>query len=208
MTGLDKDGWERHWRRDGRAGSMSANPPNPHLVDEIGGLKPGSALDAGCGAGAEAIWLASEGWSVTAVDISATALAVAAERAATGDASDRIRWVEADLSAWEPGTAFDLVATHYAHPETPQLDFYERIAEWVAPGGTLLVVGHLHAHESGGHDHRPPAEVSVDAASVAARLADPKWKVITADERARAMPGPDGRTATIHDVIVRAARRA
>lgn len=210
MNGLDRDGWERHWQqgRNGGPGSMSANGPNPYLVSEIGGLKPGSALDAGCGAGAEAIWLASADWNVTAVDISATALAIAAERAATGAGADRIRWVEADLSVWDPGTAFDLVATHYAHPETPQLEFYDRIAEWVAPGGTLLIVGHLHTHESTGHDHHPPAEVSIDAASVASRLSAPEWKVITADERARTMPRQDGHTATIHDVVVRATRRA
>ncbi|WP_199044614.1 class I SAM-dependent methyltransferase [Glycomyces salinus] len=208
MTELDKDGWERHWRRgrDGEPGSMSANPPNPYLVEEIGGLAPGSALDAGCGAGAEAIWLASAGWRVTAVDISPTALAIAAERAATGAAADRIRWVEADLSVWDPGTGFDLVATHYAHPATPQLDFYDRIAEWVAPGGTLLIVGHLHTHDTTGHDHRPPAEVSVDAAAVSARLPGPRWRIATAGERARTLPGPDGRATTIHDVIVRATR--
>ena len=53
-----------------------------------------------------------------------------------------MEWVEADLGVWDPGTRFDLVTTHYAHPAMPQLDFYERIAGWVAPGGTLLVVGH------------------------------------------------------------------
>ncbi|WP_328995200.1 TPMT family class I SAM-dependent methyltransferase [Kribbella sp. NBC_01245] len=229
--GFDKEYWEQHWQqnRTGSPGSMGTNPPNPHLVREVGGLMPGTALDAGCGAGTEAIWLASQGWQVTAADLSTEALTRAAahaattesaahaatsesaahaamsesadraavsgavdhaarsesaDRAATSESADRaatsetadraatsetadraamsgvserVRWVEADLSVWDPGTRFDLVTTHYAHPAMPQLEFYDRIAEWVAPGGTLLIVGHLHTHsaptDAHGHSH-------------------------------------------------------
>ena len=101
---------------------------------------PGTALDAGCGEGAEALWLASRGWHVTAADIAAEALARAASRAAAQTpASGLVRWVEADLTTWAPETQFDLVTTNYAHPAMPQLAFYQRIAEWVAPGGTLCL---------------------------------------------------------------------
>ena len=70
-------------------------------------------------------------------------------------------WVEADLTSWEPERRFDLVTTHYAHPAMPQLAFDERISEWVAPGGTLLIIGHLHDPASTGHGHHPPAEATV-----------------------------------------------
>ena len=53
--------------------------------------------------------------------------------------TDRVQWVRADLSVWEPESTYDLVTTHYAHPAMPQLDFYDRIASWVTPGGTLLI---------------------------------------------------------------------
>ncbi len=112
---------------------MGGSPPNPYLARETAGLAPGTALDAGCGAGAEAIWLASRGWDVTAADISSEALAHAAGRAAEGGVSGHLRWVEADLSIWSPDTRFDLVMTHYAHPAMPQLEFYDRIGAWVAP---------------------------------------------------------------------------
>ncbi|MEJ2857172.1 MULTISPECIES: SAM-dependent methyltransferase [unclassified Saccharothrix] len=111
---FDKRYWEQHWQ-----GSTGEHPPNPHLVAEAGGLAPGTALDAGCGTGAEAIWLASRGWQVTAADISSEALARAAERATANGVSERLRWVEADLGAWAPDTRFDLVTTHYAAAASP-----------------------------------------------------------------------------------------
>jgi SAM-dependent methyltransferase len=55
--------------------------PNPQLVEEAGDLAPGTALDAGCGEGADAIWLASRGCQVTAVDIATNALRRAQEHA-------------------------------------------------------------------------------------------------------------------------------
>ena len=147
-----------------------------------------------------------------AVDISAAALARAAEQAAVGSPAEEIDWVEADLSVWEPDRQFDLVMTHYAHPAIPQLNFYERIAKWVAPGGTLLIVGHLHHHGANhGHDHaddrQPPEETLVTAEAVTALLDPPAWEVITADEVSRVMNGGDGATVELHDVIVRAIRR-
>jgi SAM-dependent methyltransferase len=212
---FDEDYWEQHWQDRRGAGSLST-PPNPHLAREAGGLTPGTALDAGCGAGAEAIWLAEHGWQVTAADISSGALAAAADRAAASRAAERVQWVTADLGVWVPGRQFDLVTTHYAHPAMPQLEFYDRIARWVAPGGTLLIVGHLHTHGAPGRDHghgdgdgdgddsRPPAEASVTAAAVTARLADAEWEVVTAEERHRTVVGPDGREVALDDVVVRA----
>jgi SAM-dependent methyltransferase len=211
---FDKQYWEHHWRQGG--GSMS---PSPYLATELACLTPGTALDAGCGAGAEALWLAAQGWHVTAVDISAEALAQAAARAADRGTSDRVVWVEADLSVWHPDNRFDLVTTHYAHPAMPQLDFYARLADWVAPGGTLLIVGHLaRGADAGhgpdrGHDHGhargqlPPPEASVTAADVAARLGTTDWQVVTADERHRTLGGDRPGPADLYDVVVRAVRR-
>jgi SAM-dependent methyltransferase len=182
---------------------MGSNPPNPYLSREISGLTPGTALDAGCGGGAEAIWLASHGWRVTAADISSEALALAAERAATSGNPEGLQWVEADLSVWSPKAQFDLVMTHYAHPAMPQLEFYDRIAGWVAPRGTLLIVGHLHTPDSTGHGH--PAEVSATPAAITARMDDTEWEIVTAEEHVRTLTGKGGRA--LHDVVVRATLR-
>lgn len=213
--GFDKEYWEQRWQSGAMddPGAVKLNPPNPYLAPAVGDLVPGRALDAGCGAGAEAIWLATQGWQVTAADISAAALVRAAERAATTDAAERLKWIEADLSAWEPDGQFDLVMTHYAHPAIPQLEFYDRIAEWVAPGGTLLIVGHLHGHADGGHGHGdghedgPPAEASATADTVRNRFDSTAWEIVRADEHRRTVAGRGGHETTLHDFVVRARRR-
>ena len=232
---FDKDYWEQHWQTrtgDGQgadhadaAASAYQHRVNPYLTHEIRGLAPGTALDAGCGAGTEAVWLAANGWHVTAADISATALAQARTRAETthpAEVTQRVQWVEADLEIWDPGRTFDLVTTHYAHPTMPQLDFYERIASWVAPGGTLLIVGHLHHHcvhghgeahgdgQAHGHGHGydgPPEKATTTASAISARFDCADWEVITAEEVSRTVTAPDGRQVQLHDVVVRVCRR-
>lgn len=208
--GFDKDYWEQHWHTAhlDRHGAIVENFPHPYLDSELSGLVPGTALDAGCGTGAEAIWLASAGWDVTAADISAEALALAAERATKHKASERVRFVEADLTVWDPGMRFDLVTTHYAHPAMPQLAFYDRISGWVEPGGTLLIVGHLHTSEATGHGHHPPAEATVTLTDITAGLDSATWDVVTAEEHTRIVTGPEGQARPpLRDVVVRATRR-
>ena len=202
---FDQNYWESHWQQAGPRGPARDIPPNPYLVRETGDLTPGTALDAGCGEGAEAIWLAAEGWTVTAADISSEALSRAAERATrNGVDPERVQWVEADLGAWEPDRPFDLVTTHYAHPATSQLGFYQRISDWVAPGGTLLIVGHLHGH---GHDNHPPAEASITTQSITALFDDGRWDIVTAEQCMRTFTDHEDRSVELHDVVLRATRR-
>jgi predicted O-methyltransferase YrrM len=216
--GFDKDYWEQHWHQAHHS-RPAAEPgdgtgPHPYLAQEVSNLVAGTALEAGCGDGAEAVWLASHGWQVTGADIAPGALARAAERAADSGMSERVRWVEADLTVWDPVTRFDLVTTHYAHPAMPQLAFYERIAAWVAPGGTLLIVGHRHTPEgtahghTSGHGHHPPAGASVTLADVTAVLDTTRWEIATAEERRRTVTGPGGQATALPDVVVRATRRS
>ena len=92
------------------ADDVWSGAPNPVLVSETLGLPAGSALDIGCGEGADAIWLASRGWQVTATDFSAVALQRAAahsRRAADDPATSatiagRIQWEEHDFTRWAP----------------------------------------------------------------------------------------------------------
>lgn len=206
---FDKDFWEQHWGNSPGTGAPGRGlaPPNPYVVDETRDLSPRNALDAGCGAGTEAIWLAGQGWQVTAADISGKALTGAARRAQEASVSDRITWVEADLTDWDPDDRWDLVVTHYAHSTMPQLDFYQRIAQWVAPAGTLLIVGHLHGHGAIGPGHHPPEEATATPAGITAGLDPEHWTIETADEYTRTVPVPDGEPTVLRDVVVRATRR-
>ncbi len=207
---FEKDYWERHWEES--HGATPAGPgvsePNPYLVSETAGLAPGTALDAGCGVGAEAIWLAQQGWQVTAADISASALAQASAQAAKASVTDRVAWIEADLTVWEPTDRFDLVTTHYAHPTISQLAFYDRVSGWVASGGTLLIVGHLHHSDPdlAAGDWQPPEKATATVADITGLLDPVTWRIETADERTRTFPGHGERKAPLHDVIVRATR--
>lgn len=195
--------WRAHWAEAGHG----APPPHPALDTEVTGLAPGTALDAGSGEGAEARWLAAHGWTVTAVDLAARA----AGPTGTTPLDDAITWIEADLTTWEPPDPFALVTTFYAHPTIGQLAFYERIARWVAPGGTLLIVGHAHdgehAHDGGhaqGHAH--PDGATADVEGVRALLAAPAWTIETAEYRDRTLADRHGRAMPLRDVVVRARR--
>lgn len=116
--------------------------PNQTVVEEIAALPPGRALDLAAGQGRNAVWLAEQGWQVTAVDFSAVGLERAAELA-------RVRGVElslvrADVREWRPpAAAFDLVLVSYL--QLPSAELRGVLASTVsalAPRGTLLVVGH------------------------------------------------------------------
>ncbi|MCM2580629.1 class I SAM-dependent methyltransferase [Streptomyces meridianus] len=197
---------ERHRTRSAGHGG----PPHPHLVAEAGRLAPGTALDAGCGEGAEAVWLASRGWRVTAVDIAATALHRAREHAASfgAEVAGRIAWVRADLTVRTPSAGgFDLVTTHYAHPRTSHADLIRSLAEAVAPGGSLVVVGH-HPPAPGNTDpHTGAPEAHITAEEVVTCLDPGLWDVTVAEARARPVKGHDGHEAALHDTVVSARRR-
>ncbi|MBM4196399.1 MAG: class I SAM-dependent methyltransferase [Gammaproteobacteria bacterium] len=72
--------------------------------------KPGRALDIGCGAGTDSVYLASQGWDVTSLDFMPKALAYTAQRAA--EKGVKIRPVEADITEWVPDRQYDLVLDH------------------------------------------------------------------------------------------------
>ncbi|GAC1444669.1 MAG: class I SAM-dependent methyltransferase [Chloroflexota bacterium] len=185
--------------------------PNPHLLGETSALSPGSALDVGCGEGADAIWLAEHGWRVTAVDISTVALKRGADRAMEVGAqvAERITWLHADLTDWTPGAAtYDLVSVQFMHlPKDPREALYRRLAESVAPGGTFLVVGH-HPSDMQTSVQRPSApDRFFTGDDVAALLEGDGWEIIVNAEPGRGATDPEGATVTVHDTVLRARRR-
>jgi len=195
---------------------MWSGTPNATLVAEAEGLPPGRALDVGCGEGADAIWLARRGWQVVGADLSRVAL----DRAAAGVADDpdvaaRTSWRQVDVASWtpEPGAA-DLVTAHFLHEApTRRATTFRRLAAAVAPGGTLLVVGHAPADLTTGLRSAEHAELLFGPAEVVAALDPDDWVVEVASERPRPerrheRSGTTGAHGTAHDTVVRARRAA
>jgi SAM-dependent methyltransferase len=203
MTDYGKRFWEAHWT--GPAVERRV-PVNPYLMAETADLTAGTALDAGCGAGAEAMWLAEQGWMVTAADISSAALATAQAHAAEAGLDDRIEWVEADLARWEPGRSWDLVVTNYAHADIGQIALYRRLSTWVAHGGTLLIVGHLpgdHDDDRAANDHPEAATATLEG--ITSLLRGPQWRIEASYESTRTVH-PSDHAVHLRDVVVRAYR--
>ncbi len=199
---------ETFWNeRYGNHGNIWSGHPNPQLLAETAGLPPGTALDVGCGEGADSVWLASRGWHVTGVDISSVALERAAAHSATLDLSGSVTFEHHDLLGWtpEPGS-FDLVSAQFMHLPKPDRDpLFARLADAVAPGGTLLIVGHAPSDIETGV-HRPHGEnMFYTAAEIAAALPAGHWEVAVTDSRPRSAEA-HGEALTIHDEVMRAVR--
>jgi thioredoxin reductase/SAM-dependent methyltransferase len=206
-------GNESDWDHRYGGTQMWSGNPNGTLVNEISGVAPGRALDVGAGEGGDALWLAEQGWKVTANDISRQAL----DRL---DAEARRRGLEVeghhvDANALDAfGTAaFDLVSAQYASiPRTPDDRAVHNLLEAVAPGGTLLVVSHdLEPMRAPIEDlaqsrpFDPDAYVRVDDVA-AGLIGSAEWDIEINEKR----PRPAGAASSHHvdDIVLRARRRA
>ena len=111
------------------------------LVDAVEGLTPGRALDVGCGAGGNAIWLAERGWRVTAVDFSEVAIQKAMQRAT--ERGVEVNFVVADAAAFQPQDEYDLITTFYIQLWPRQrAQMLSNVSKALASGGRLLFVSH------------------------------------------------------------------
>ncbi|MDK3258028.1 class I SAM-dependent methyltransferase [Blastococcus capsensis] len=206
-SAVDRESYDELYRS---APAVWSGRPNRQLVAEAGDLTPGRALDAGSGEGGDALWLAERGWRVTAVDFSPVALQRAAARSRERAVDDRVEWVHADLDVWPPPEGrFDLVTAHYLHASwSDRAGMFRRLAAAVAPGGTLLVVGHLHGEERGhGHSHAHGADAMYTAEDVAAVLDPGEWPDVVTGTRDRD-PGAAARTGNPVPDTVLVARRS
>jgi SAM-dependent methyltransferase len=111
--------------------------PNPFLEECVGRLSPGLALDLGCGAGREAIYLASLGWRVIAIDLLPDAIEIAKTFASRyPEISNRIEWVVADVSRSLPEAQNpDLVTMFYFLDRQAIAAAIERLR----PGGSVIL---------------------------------------------------------------------
>jgi SAM-dependent methyltransferase len=164
-----------------------------------------SALDLGSGEGGDALWMAAQGWRVTAVDIAPNALGRGRAEAERVGLDDRVRWVQADLAAWDTDERFDLVSASFLHSSVsfPRAAVLRRATTFVAPGGHLVVVGHAGSPSWASHEEHAHAEPLVGPEEQVDQLAlGDGWTVEVAELRTREVTAPDGSAATLEDSVV------
>jgi hypothetical protein len=111
--------------------------------------------------------------------------------------------VEGDLGVWTPPPGrYDLVSCLYVHVAGSVVEMVRRLGTGVAPGGTLLLVGHRPVDPATGAPTPAAGQVQVSVDEAAAALDPHEWDIAVAEERPRAAVG------TGVDAVVRAIRVA
>ena len=217
------DFWEQRYASSDRVWSGRVNAA---LADVARTLTPGRALDLGCGEGGDAVWLAQQGWSVTGIDISPSAIARAtaaadalgltgepAEPAEPAAASEpaRVRFQVGDLEGLADAAAYDLVYACFLQSPVAlsREQILRRAVDRVAPGGRLLIVSHAAPPPWSTHlAHRHPDGMPQPADDLATLALPPEqWEVELAEVRSREATAPDGEHAVLDDGVVLVRRR-
>src|SRR5918996_5592462 len=195
--------WDARYRERERA--MWSGQPNGRLVAEVAALTPGRALDVGCGEGADAIWLARRGWTVTAIDISDVAVGRAREAAERAGAAVECVCGNALLTPF-PARSFDLVSMQYpALPKAAGEAAVRALLDTVRPGRLLLAVYHDLDDEHRKHmKSRGVDPADYVGADDLGRLVSHDFTIELRATEPRIDPPPD--TPHIADVVLRARR--
>ncbi|WP_019872333.1 SAM-dependent methyltransferase [Salinispora oceanensis] len=183
----------------------ATNPqPNVCLTEIAAHLPASDALDLGCGNGGDALWLAGQGWRVTATDVSTVAVERLATLAGARGLADRVVAVQCDLSSSFPHGKFDLISVQYLHTplDLDRAPILRSAAQALRPQGRMLVVDHGSiAPWSWNQDPSirfpSPQEVAEDIG-----LDSSTWTVERADVSRRVATGPDGSTAEVADHVL------
>jgi SAM-dependent methyltransferase len=204
---MDGTTWDKKYRESELLWSADANIWVRELTED---LPPGTALDVAAGEGRNALWLVARGWQVTAVDFSAVAL----ERARTlaeehlGRDADQLTTLVADAHKWVPQPrTYDLVLIAYLHlPGQQRRPVMRAAAEAVAPGGTLLVVGHDLENLTSGHGGPQDPAVLYRPSDIAQDIESTDLIVDRSETVRRSMTDGQGQPAEALDTIVLARR--
>lgn len=175
---------------------------NPHLVRIAKTLEPSMALDLGCGEGGDAIWLASQGWHVTATDISDVALSRTKTLAEKQQVDATVTLEQHDFEKSFPDGLFNLVSAQFLQSpvEFQRQVVLQKAAAAVSRGGVLLIVEHGGAPSFSEHaDHVFPTAKETLASL---KLDRTKWKILEASSQQRSISSPTGEIATIVDNVV------
>jgi SAM-dependent methyltransferase len=197
---MDREDWDRRYAGDELIWTAE---PNRMLVTEVGTIVPGRALDLGCGEGRNAVWLARQGWSVTAVDFSDVGLdkgrRLADAHAVTVD------WVLADLRTYAPEAGFyDLVVALYLHLDAQdRRRVHAAAAAALRPAGTMFVVGHDSSNLTHGYGGPRDPSILFSPEDVVGDLTG--MSIVKAERVLRPVAGTEPERTAV-DALVRAIR--
>ncbi|MBP2451448.1 bifunctional NAD(P)/FAD-dependent oxidoreductase/class I SAM-dependent methyltransferase [Mycolicibacterium lutetiense] len=206
QTAVTAQYWERHY---GQRGRIWSGRVNAQLAKIAADLPAGRALDLGCGEGGDSVWLAEQGWQVTGVDVSDTALARALAEAQDRGVADRTTFERHDLSESIPDGGFDLVSAQFLQSPIAmdRAEVLRRAAGAVADGGLLVIVDHGAAPPwAPEHVRRfpfPSADEVVDSLNLDAT----QWERVRVGTDEREATGPDGQPGTLIDNVMVLRRR-
>ena len=198
---MDAEAWDQRYAATEMVWSVE---PNQFVARECADLPPGRAVDLAAGEGRNAIWLARQGWDVTAVDFSA--VAVDKGRRLAGDVP--VTRLVADATTWRGDGAFDLVVLAYLQLGADERRAAVRAAyDALAPGGTFLLVAHDTTNLTEGVGGPQDASVLMTAEDVLGDLAGHDVEVVRAERVARPVTAADGIVRNAYDALVRVRRR-
>ena len=202
---MDAGAWDERYAASELVWSRE---PNQFVAAELADLPPGTAVDLAAGEGRNAIWLASRGWSATAVDFSQVALDKGARLAEHLD----VTWVCADATTWQAPRPVDLVVMAYFQvPADDRRRAVRSAAGMLRPGGTLLLVAHDSTNLAEGTGGPQDPAVLMTAEDVVSDLDGIDVQVVRAERVAREVRSADehGGEArrTAWDCLVRVVRR-
>lgn len=197
---MDAQDWDARYAASERIWSVE---PNQFVAAELVDLPPGRAVDLAAGEGRNAIWLAAQGWDVTALDYSAVAI----DRGRA--VSDEVTWVVGDALTTSLPSGLDLALISYlqlAHDAMATV--VRRAYDALAPGGTFFLICHDASNLTEGVGGPQDASVLVTAGDVLRYLEGTTHDVLQAARVERSVTGDDGISRTAYDVLVRLVRRA
>jgi SAM-dependent methyltransferase len=186
---MDADGWDERYRA---ADLVWTERPNTFLAEILADAVPGRALDVAAGEGRHAVWLASLGWQVTAVDFSAVGLDRAQAWAESKGLAARLTTVVADVATYQPEPdSFDLALFAYVQlPAEARTVAIRNAAGGVVVGGSVVLVAHDSSNLADGFGGPPDSAVLYTPQDVLADLADApgEWVAERADVVERLVP--------------------
>jgi SAM-dependent methyltransferase len=195
---LDAAAWDHKYRATESLWSVG---PNMFVADRMAGRAPGAGLDLASGEGRNAIWLAEQGWVMTAVDFSA--LAVDRGRSRSGLVDFQV----GDVLTWAPGRSFDLIVIAYLQLIEEELrTVVDRAKDWLRPGGELFMVGHDRSNIEEGHGGPQVPEILWDLEVLTGWLDG--LRLVERQVVRRPVVADDGEVAFARDTLVRGRRLA